>query len=170
MFKFKSCLGNKQRVLASYPVPFVEQLFKEKKIVSLHGYEISIVRDVYNSHFSRKHLITKSKKCAICGIEGNVFVLEQRKTLPPAFVLYHKTEDGKFILMTADHIVPRALGGGKRPDNLQTCCTTCNNKKQDLLIFDFLTKDHISKFHIKLRKTISLDGFIKSHNISVTYN
>ena len=170
MIEFKSGLSDRYKMIASYTVPFVERLFRDKKTVNLHGYNIDISKSNWNSHASRRHLIKESKKCAMCGIEGNIFVLERRKIDQPAFTLYHKTEAGEFIPMTADHIVPKALGGNWYHSNIQTLCTKCNNKKQDLLIFDFLTEDLISKFHVEIAGTTTLDTFISSHNINVTYN
>jgi 5-methylcytosine-specific restriction endonuclease McrA len=32
--------------------------------------------------------------------------------------------------LTLDHVVPRTLGGSNRPDNLVTCCLSCNSSRQ----------------------------------------
>ena len=33
-----------------------------------------------------------------------------------------------------DHVVPRSRGGSNSPDNLITCCATCNAKRNDLSV------------------------------------
>jgi 5-methylcytosine-specific restriction endonuclease McrA len=34
------------------------------------------------------------------------------------------------VELTLDHFLPRALGGGNGADNLITCCSTCNSRRQ----------------------------------------
>jgi 5-methylcytosine-specific restriction endonuclease McrA len=141
---FQSAFGNKFRMIASYSVPFVEKLFDQRETIYLHDYKIAIGKEVWNTHFSRRHLIKGSKRCAMCGIEGNMFILEHHKVY--AFSLYHKTADDKFILMTCDHIIPISHGGNQRVCNLQTLCTHCNNKKSNFIVKEFVTPKLINYF------------------------
>lgn len=39
---------------------------------------------------------------------------------------------------TAEHILPRALGGSNEPDNLSVWCLECNNAKHTMELWEFL--------------------------------
>ena len=70
-------------------------------------------------------------KCWHCGLEATVFVLEHRHRCfgqAPILELYAKV-DGRLILMTRDHIIPRAVGGTDAVENLRPGCTKCNGKR-----------------------------------------
>lgn len=76
----------------------------------------------------------KGSNCVLCGVEGVYFALERHVHKNgcqdnPHFNLYGCTKDGREILMTKDHILPRAQGGSNKLKNLQTMCTRCNGKK-----------------------------------------
>ncbi len=101
--------------------------------------EVLPLGDLYTDYLSHKRLsvfVHKGRKCVQCGREG-VFLLktvEVKGKKPQTHVdLY--TED--FILMTVDHIVPRAIckrDGWSRQareniKNKQTMCEPCNNGK-----------------------------------------
>jgi 5-methylcytosine-specific restriction endonuclease McrA len=38
--------------------------------------------------------------------------------------------------LTLDHMIPKSKGGEDSWDNLVTCCTTCNNKKDDMMLYE----------------------------------
>ena len=40
-------------------------------------------------------------------------------------------KNGKEILFTKDHIIPKAKGGKNTMDNYQTMCAVCNREKAD---------------------------------------
>lgn len=42
---------------------------------------------------------------------------------------------------TIDHVVPLSRGGLSTFNNMKLCCITCNNKKGDLLLHEFLDKN-----------------------------
>ena len=75
----------------------------------------------------------KGLKCVNCGIEGNYFAAEATKNRKKpkifCFHLYHKTEEGKEIMMTIDHILPKSKGGTMAISNLQPMCIVCNMMK-----------------------------------------
>jgi hypothetical protein len=48
----------------------------------------------------------------------------------PHFNLYGIV-DGKYVLMTKDHKVPRSKGGPEKMSNMQTMCTHCNARKRN---------------------------------------
>lgn len=75
----------------------------------------------------------KGIRCAICGIEGKYFALEQHYKNNNSdrwhFNLYALDLNGNEILMTKDHIIPKSNKGKNHIDNYQTMCTICNVKK-----------------------------------------
>lgn len=78
----------------------------------------------------------KGVQCAHCGIKGQYFALEQsisQNTKKFHFNLYAIDKKGQEIMMTVDHIIPRAKGGNDNLENKQPLCFTCNNKKGDKL-------------------------------------
>lgn len=95
----------------------------------------------------RYQVFAQSRSCISCGLFGTFFAKERsakrvknRKEGDPFFVattsswhlnLYALRADGKEILMTKDHIVPRSKGGLDVLPNLQTMCAPCNCAKQD---------------------------------------
>ena len=77
---------------------------------------------------------TKGIKCIKCGLEGRYFALERNRGSNPGkfhFNLYGIDKDGKEVMMTKDHIIPRSKGGGNKLQNYQPLCYYCNQKKMD---------------------------------------
>lgn len=93
----------------------------------------------------RLELLRQNPKCVTCHRVGSIWILEaHRKNERPHLNLYHVEEgeclewkklakDG-LVMMTKDHIIPRAAGGPTNLENLQTMCTICNGKKGSLLL------------------------------------
>ena len=82
----------------------------------------------------RYEVFANSLTCVNCGVTGSYFALERdigtaRAGGPFYFNLYAITKDGYEILMTKDHIVPKAQGGNNHISNMQTMCKVCNEKK-----------------------------------------
>lgn len=73
--------------------------------------------------------LKKGVVCCRCGVEGNEFRLESHTVEPPHLNLYAVSEDGKAILMTKDHILPKSMGGLNTLNNYQTMCQPCNGSK-----------------------------------------
>ena len=95
----------------------------------------------YTIRTSCSRLLTfkNSLECVWCGCVGNVFKLEASRHYSPHLNLYYiKDPNSKHILMTRDHIIPKSMCGDDRPDNLQTMCEKCNQKKGDLLSLHFV--------------------------------
>jgi 5-methylcytosine-specific restriction endonuclease McrA len=75
----------------------------------------------------------KGTVCVKCGIKGKFFSLEKHSNDTKSklhFNLYAVGPKGP-VLMTKDHIVPKAKGGADTIDNLQPMCSHCNMKKAD---------------------------------------
>ena len=87
---------------------------------------------IYMNSMRYKNFKFHGIKCVKCGLEGKYFVKEKSKNNEPYhFNLYAINEQGHEILMTKDHIIPKAQGGKNRLSNYQTMCVKCNNKKGD---------------------------------------
>lgn len=67
--------------------------------------------------------------CVRCGREGSFFVLESHVPTEKAHLNLYGEENGKLILFTKDHILPRSKGGRNSMENYQVMCSPCNNKK-----------------------------------------
>ncbi len=95
-----------------------------KKVYTVNGQDY-LVR--MNSH--RYFVFRESLSCVACGIQGTKMILEHNPAdKSPHFNLY-AIENGELILMTKDHVRPKALGGGEYHSNLQPMCAICNNLK-----------------------------------------
>lgn len=71
--------------------------------------------------------------CVRCGLKGAFFALETHRYNSGFkryhFNLYGIDDDGKEILITKDHIIPKARGGKDQLSNYQTMCSVCNLEK-----------------------------------------
>ena len=106
---------------------------------------------------NRLECLRRNQMCVRCGKEGTLFRLESVIRQPnmgpgcyikecpwcslhhietPHLNLYHVAEDGKLIMMTQDHILPKSRGGSDQIENLQTMCETCNHNKGSQLDSD----------------------------------
>lgn len=68
--------------------------------------------------------------CVACGAQAIAVVIYQVKKQVQRDVLAINPE-GMEVMLTLDHIKPRAKGGPDRLHNLQTMCFPCNNAKAD---------------------------------------
>lgn len=82
----------------------------------------------------RYHLFAqKGCQCVQCGITGAYFALEKDPYSSSDlfhFNLYGLRDDDE-IMITKDHIIPRAKGGANKLTNYQPMCSPCNNAKAD---------------------------------------
>lgn len=107
------------------------------KITPLDCKEKVLFDDIpVNMNSERYHLFSKSLTCVSCGIEGQFFGLEtivdKKGNFSQGtfhFNLYAINSEGKEVLMTKDHIIPRSKGGEDHLNNYQTMCYCCNQKK-----------------------------------------
>jgi hypothetical protein len=78
---------------------------------------------------SRYFVFRENLRCSACGLEGTKFCLEiSPSDKNPHFNLY-AVENGRYILMTKDHMHPKSYGGIDIHSNYQTMCAICNNLK-----------------------------------------
>jgi hypothetical protein len=77
----------------------------------------------------RYFVFRENPACVSCGLVGTRMMLDMNPgDLSPHFNLYGE-EDGRLVLMTKDHIIPKSRGGIDAQSNFQTMCATCNNLK-----------------------------------------
>lgn len=93
----------------------------------------------------------KGTVCTHCGLEGTYFALEKDFFATKYhFNLYGINKEGKEILFTKDHIVPRSKGGGNHLGNYQVLCAKCNRDKGDR----WPTEKEVKKLTRKQRKMV----------------
>ena len=86
---------------------------------------------------SQRYAVFKRDKCICikCNLEGAYYAKEkstgQENSKRFHFNLYG-IKNGKEIMFTKDHIVPKSLGGKDHLENYQTMCSECNSKKRNL--------------------------------------
>lgn len=76
-------------------------------------------------------VVASNPKCAICGAKANHAILCVNDK-GNHYVSFYTERNGKLVLFTKDHIVPRSCGGGDGLSNLQCCCEVCNIAKSNL--------------------------------------
>lgn len=79
---------------------------------------------------SDRYAVFKANRaCVACGIVGTKMILDINPgDQSPHFNLY-AVENGRYVLMTKDHILAKSKGGLDVLSNYQTCCSLCNNLK-----------------------------------------
>lgn len=98
---------------------------RRKMKVDFDGDEIKVTSD-------RLFTFRQSLTCARCGIIASFFAKERcRNQSTFHFNLYAINDSGHEVLMTKDHIIPKAKSGPDHPDNYQTMCRDCNVEKKD---------------------------------------
>ena len=81
----------------------------------------------------RYKTFAKSTVCCCCGIVGTRMLLDTPKIgSGSAHYNLYAEWNGKLVLMTKDHIIPRSKGGPDTVDNMRTMCDTCNGHRGDL--------------------------------------
>jgi len=131
--------------VGTYPVNQIMKLICEfhKGILpifnKLNGYKFKLSSDRYEL------FLEKGITCTSCGIKGRYFALE--RSIPKKhkklkiekrnrmeiyhFNLYAIDNNGKEVLMTKDHIIPKSKGGRNHISNYQTMCYECNREKSN---------------------------------------
>jgi hypothetical protein len=84
---------------------------------------------------ARYKLFAESNVCVGCGLKGEYYILE--RSVPVNTDKFHfnmyGVKDGKEILFTKDHVIPKSRGGTNKFVNFQTMCAPCNNAKGNRL-------------------------------------
>jgi len=110
---------------AEYPIEKILPLIGSPTSVELDGDRVS-VSSLRMRCFKESGLV-----CVRCGLVGMKFAKEKSHPKESGYHLnlYAADFDGREVLMTHDHIVPRSKGGANHISNVQTMCAPCNSKK-----------------------------------------
>lgn len=77
----------------------------------------------------------KGVTCVFCGLEGKFFSLDKDIFHGKChFNLYGTDANKDEVMLTKDHIIPRAKGGKNVMDNYQPLCIKCNSAKADKIL------------------------------------
>jgi hypothetical protein len=76
----------------------------------------------------------KGVTCVCCGIEGQYFIKMKYDDQRPHLNLFAIDENGREMMMTSDHIIPKSKGGSNRLNNRQPMCSRCNTVKGNKLL------------------------------------
>jgi 5-methylcytosine-specific restriction endonuclease McrA len=101
-------------------------LTKERK--EYNGHSVKMVTECLNLFKE------KGTKCVSCGVKGIFFALEKQynhNSHRAQFSLYGYDSNGMEVLLTKDHIIPKAKGGKSKQSNYQVMCQKCNLEKAD---------------------------------------
>lgn len=113
--------------------------------------------EAFLSNFKDHHRLSvfdlKGLSCVVCGLTGNKIIMwYDRAEVDVSRGGLHVDLYSNDIVITVDHIVPKALGGSDRIENKQPMCGPCNSKKgtrmseQDKLI---ALQNMLSMAHLK---------------------
>lgn len=85
----------------------------------------------------RYPVFQRNLKCSNpgCSLVGSVFYKEKTHPSHKSFHLnlYAINKQGREVLMTKDHRIPKSKGGANSQSNYDTMCTHCNSKKGNKL-------------------------------------
>jgi len=132
----------------------------EKRIpghtITLNGVEVPT--DMDNLYLFKE----KGIKCVGCQKVAQYFYIERFGNGKHLYNkwhlnLYGVAENGKDLLFTKDHIVPKIAGGLDDMDNMQTMCTRCNCKKGSRSMSDFSKNLIHAKEQNKKRENVIID-------------
>lgn len=104
----------------------------KRSVYKIDGYKIKANNVKYKVFF------LKGLECVCCCLKGSLLAIEKCRGNPKNLYhlnLYAIDEDGKEVMMTQDHIIPKSMTGSNHIDNLQTMCINCNNLKGDDINF-----------------------------------
>lgn len=113
-------------------IPFLKWLgsdlhLKHKVRALFDGCSVKVTSERLNL-FAQKGTV-----CVSCGAKGVVFWYEDLGNGEPHLNLYAEGPNGELIMMTKDHIIPKAKGGENSMENYQPMCVKCNTRKGDSL-------------------------------------
>lgn len=135
----------------TYSIAMIENILKPvvtanintSKKVKVNGKPIEIMIDdetIFALSDRYKLFFTKGYTCIHCGLQASFFALETsgKKIMRYHLNLYGYDKNGKEVLFTKDHILPKSKGGKNHLSNYQTMCVHCNNKKGNNLSIDIV--------------------------------
>ncbi len=119
--------------IATYPVKEILPLIGVSEKTHILDWDVGTISE-------RLKTFKRSLVCIECGLVGSIFKLQRHHPNEiPHLNLFAIRENGDSILMTADHIIPKSIGGPRRLFNLQTMCHVCNERKANTIELKYLT-------------------------------
>ena len=133
-------------------------IFNLEEVFLNLGHQVKFNGKIISLTSDRYYLFAQGRVCVKCGLEGLYFAKERSakklmKRNPEGkghHAVWVRARDGQRwhlnmyaldwdeklnrwveVLMTKDHIIPRALGGPDEASNYQTMCIRCNGSKAD---------------------------------------
>lgn len=109
---------------------------KDKKEFGKHLYGIENINgvDIKIKLDSQRYAVFKNNlNCVCCGIKGEFLAIERAIAENTEFYhlnLYGFDKEGNEVMLTKDHILPKAKGGKNEISNYQTMCSVCNGEKR----------------------------------------
>jgi hypothetical protein len=117
---------------------------KKKNREFYHGYYVNLTSQ-------RLQLFKlKGTKCVSCGEEASYAAIELPNGMDyPHINIYGVNKEGKDIMFTKDHIIPKIRGGRNVLENYQVMCQTCNLVKGALEDSEFKNTELTSLLNYK---------------------
>lgn len=121
--------NEKRRKLIRQGIKYTSHVWRNNSFIYLDTdigmKEINVSRQKYCI------FLEKGTFCKKCGLSGEFFALEKMRSEPKA--RYHLNlygiQNGVEIMLTKDHIIPKACGGQNHMSNYQVLCQKCNIRK-----------------------------------------
>lgn len=89
----------------------------------------------------------KGVVCAHCGATPTKISFHRNEHREDKwnFKIYGYRSNGSVFYITVDHIIPKALGGSNRIENLQPLCNHCNAEKSDKKLTECVEMYHLNE-------------------------
>ncbi|MEE3344761.1 MAG: HNH endonuclease [Bacilli bacterium] len=109
----------------------IKDIFKILKTCTKTNCDYAIIdgEKVHTNSQRYKLFMTYGCTCCKCGLKAEYFALEKYKDQNRYHLNLYGIKDGKEILFTKDHIIPKSKGGKSKLENYQTMCSICNQRK-----------------------------------------
>jgi HNH endonuclease len=132
LLRYKDFIGQVHRGLKHLAIfspseilPFRTEKLTKKQYMSADGRPFMV-----NMDSQRYAVFAQSLSCVDCGLVGEAMILDGSKDGTSAhFNLYGLNANKELIMLTKDHLKPKALGGKDVLSNYITMCDKCNCKK-----------------------------------------
>lgn len=148
--------NNGRQQLAKYTITevfeYVDASPKNGQKIKFHGHSMHL-RSTRLLNFRINGI-----KCIRCDIQGAYFAKERYDSNAPHLNLYGFNKHGHPMLITRDHIKPKAKGGTNHLYNSQTMCAKCNSSKGDAWTLKARTKYIFNRMKSFIIKKITNTG------------
>ena len=113
-----------------YSTDVIFNLLKEDKLFALKDAYVCLDGEEIKANSQRYQLFkNKGCTCVKCGLEGEYFAMEKTPDQDRYHLNLYGVKNGKEILFTKDHIIPKSRGGKNTLENYQVMCAICNERK-----------------------------------------